>query len=79
MTEQTDARALRDNLKAAGCDAKTTERFLQLETAGERREQLRLLAAHRQRLLDRVHREERRISCLDYLVYQLHRRDGAGT
>ncbi len=78
MTEQTDAQALRDDLKAAGCDAKTTERFLQMEAAGERCEQFSLLAAHRQRLLDRVHRDERRISCLDYLVYQLHRRDEAG-
>ncbi len=68
-------KALLDNLKDAGCDAKTTERFLKLEEEGDRGGQMRLLSEHRRRLLDRVHREERRIDCLDYLVYQLQKRD----
>lgn len=68
-------KALRDNLKDAGCGAKTAERFMKLEEAGDRREQMRLLSEHRCRLLDRIHRDERRIDCLDYLVYQLQKRD----
>mgnify|MGYP006994934305 CR=1 FL=1 len=78
------AQALLDNLEDAGCDSKFVERFLALEQSGQyreqlrllwdRREQLRLLARHRRLLLERVHREERRIDCLDYLVYQMGKR-----
>ena len=35
--------------------------------------QLQLLAQHRKCLLEKVHREERRIQCLDYLVYQMEK------
>lgn len=31
------------------------------------------LAQHRKCLLEKVHREERRIQCLDYLVYQMEK------
>ena len=40
---------------------------------GDTLEQLKLLSIHRERLLDRVHREEKRIDCLDYLVYQIRK------
>jgi len=30
-----------------------------------------MLAAHRRSLLDRIHREEQQIRCLDYLVYTM--------
>ena len=33
-----------------------------------------MLSDHRRHLLDCLHREERRIDCLDYLVYQLEKR-----
>lgn len=71
MLEGDSAQAVIQNLKDAGCDLETTERFLALEQAGQTREQLKLLSAHRKRLLDKVHEEERRIDCLDYLVYQV--------
>ena len=68
------AQALLDNLEDAGCDSKFVERFLALEHSGQYREQLRLLSDHRRELLDCLHREERRIDCLDYLVYQMGKR-----
>ncbi|WP_413814361.1 DUF3737 family protein [Hydrogeniiclostridium mannosilyticum] len=40
-------------------------------------EQLRLLSAHRKRLLEWVRREERRMDCLDYLVYRLGKKHQA--
>lgn len=61
MLEGDSAQAVIQNLKDAGCDLETTERFLALEQAGQTREQLKLLSAHRKRLLDKVHEEERRI------------------
>lgn len=41
--------------------------------AGDVQGQLQLLAQHRKCLLEKVHREERRIQCLDYLVYQMEK------
>ena len=64
------------NLKDAGCEKQCVEEFLALEQEGKRREQLKLLELHRQKLLDRVHEEERQIDCLDYLVYQMQKSSG---
>ncbi len=62
------------NLEDAGCDSKTVEEFLALDAEGKIREQLKLLSRQRKQLLDRVHREERCINCLDYLTYQLNKK-----
>ena len=66
-------RAVMQNLRDAGCDTKTVVRFMELEEEGDIRGQLDLLATHRRRLLDRLHKEERYIDCLDYLVYQMEK------
>ncbi len=68
------AQTLLDNLEDAGCGPEFAERFLALERSGQYREQLRLLSTHRRHLLDCLHQDERRIDCLDYLVYQLEKR-----
>ena len=68
---ETSQNAVIQNLKDAGCCAKTVEEFLRLDQKGDREAQLRLLSQHRQRLLEKIHREERCIHCLDYLVYHL--------
>ena len=65
------AQGLLENLEDAGCGPEVTERFWALESAGQHQEQLKLLSDHRRHLLDCLHREERRIDCLDYLVYQM--------
>ena len=65
--------AVIQNLRDAGCDRKTVEQFLCLEEAGELQKQLELLSNQRKKLLEKVHREERKITCLDYLVYQLEK------
>lgn len=69
--------AVIQNLRDAGCDTKTVERFMELGEEGKTREQLDLLANHRRQLLDRVHKEEKRIDCLDYLVYQMQKQKSA--
>lgn len=62
------------NLEDAGCDSKTVEEFLALNGEGKIQEQLKLLTKHRQQLLERVHKEEKCIDCLDYLFYQLSKK-----
>ena len=51
--------------------------FFSLERSGGVPEQLRLLSAHRKRLLEWVRREERRMDCLDYLAYRLGKKHQA--
>ena len=70
--------ALRQNLEDAGCDEETVERCLDCARQGRTQEQLRLLSAHRRLLLDAVHRCEKQITCLDYLVFQIEREERAG-
>ena len=68
-----DSEAVIQNLIDAGCDDKLVEEFLSLEESGQTGKQLTLLSKHRQKLLDRVHVEERRIYCLDYLVCEIQK------
>lgn len=58
----------RQNLKAAGCSAKTIETFFSYQ---ETEKKILLLERHRRKLLDDVHDKERKILCLDYLVDQM--------
>ena len=58
-----------ENLKDAGCPASVIADFL-----GKRSEpygQKRILHAHRKLLLERIHENQKRLDCLDYLIFQL--------
>ena len=60
---------LAQTLRDAGC---TEESVAALLAHGEDlRRLLELLARHRASLLDEVHRCEKKIDCLDYLVYRI--------
>jgi len=62
---------LRENLSDAGCDPEMIERFMKLVEQGNREAGLALLAKHRKRLLDCCHAQQKKLDCLDYLVYQM--------
>lgn len=59
------------NLKDAGCDQDAIEEFLIYFDKNQKEKQLALLERHRKLLLNIVHMEEKKICCLDYLVYQI--------
>ncbi|MCM1048869.1 MAG: hypothetical protein NC433_10625 [Clostridiales bacterium] len=59
------------NLKDAGCDTKTIECFMKFMEHNDLNSQLELMDKHRQQILDQVHKQEKQIDCLDYLVYQI--------
>ena len=59
------------NLEDAGCDPEMVAQFLESGAAGNRQNQLKLLEQHRKHLLEKVHKNEKRIDCLDYLVFQM--------
>lgn len=59
------------NLKAAGFDRTLLQTFLDCWKAENYIEQLELLSQKRAELLAQIHRKEKQINCLDYLVYQI--------
>lgn len=65
--------ALVQNLQDAGCKAEQVKQFLALRDAGDLKGQMKLLRGQRDCLLDEVHMEQKKIDCLDYLVYQMEK------
>ena len=59
------------NLKDAGCSSNTIADFLLYLEENQKEKQLAILEEHRKQLLNTVHKEEKKIYCLDYLVYQI--------
>lgn len=55
------------NLKDAGCEQSFIDEFLKLEKCS----QLNMLTKHRINLLDKLHRSQKQIDCLDYLIFNL--------
>lgn len=70
-TQELTPETVRQNLKDAGFAPRATEEFLRCWQAGKQGEQMRLLAKQRSCLLQRIHKQEKQISCLDYLAYCL--------
>ncbi len=66
MDEQT-----REDLIAAGCDEDFIAEFGRC--VSDKKKCDRLLARRRRELLERVHEEEHRISCLDYLIHNIEK------
>lgn len=66
---------IRRNLSDAGCDSATIEQFLKLEQQQRRKEQYRLLSRHRCVLLEKMHRDQYQIDCLDHMLYTMQKED----
>ena len=69
MSGEELTQALRD----AGCNETAAKAFMQLYAEGQTAKAQKLLSRHRKELLDGIHAEERKIRCLDYLVYEMNR------
>ena len=61
------------NLKDAGCTDEMVEEFMALQDNDDEEQQIQLLSGHRKHLLEKLHREEKQIDCLDYLLYQMQK------
>lgn len=68
---------IRRNLKDAGCGMPMVTQFLDLEQRHCRREQYRLLSCQKAALLQKMHRIQYKIDCLDHLVYTMQLEDEA--
>lgn len=75
MAEASDTWGLLyQNLIDAGCDQKTAIQCMSLMEGGKKCDLLRLLSLHRDSLLDALHENQKRIDCLDFLIYKLDKR-----
>lgn len=66
--------ALLKNLEDAGCSETIIERVLACcGESGEKRydRQLQILCRYRCQLLEKVHEEQKKLDCLDYLIYSM--------
>lgn len=75
MSLNESSESIIQNLKDAGCDSETIKNFMADLQKGKEANGLKRLAAHRKNLLDSLHREQKCIDCLDYLVYQMRKAD----
>ena len=74
MAEGSDTKGiLRQNLLDAGCRSDMVQMCMTLAPKKNMTELRHSLAQHRQTRLDTVHQNEKRIDCLDYLVYRLEK------
>ena len=62
---------LYQNLQDAGCDAQTVQACMALAEAGNASGMLGLLLKHRATLWQAVRAEQKKVDCLDYLIYAL--------
>jgi len=68
--------AVIQNLTDAGCDNHLIEHFLSLQKEGKKKDQLCLLSKQRGVLLCKIHEEQKRLDCLDYLIYTMKKEIG---
>lgn len=69
-TEWNQEESIRRNLQDAGCSEEFIQKFLEIGEKEPPDRKKRMLNQHRSHLLDNLHREQKRIDCLDYLIYQ---------
>lgn len=69
--EEREKKAVIQNLIDAGCKQDVIDKFNEFDGNGDIRGKIRLLAAHRQELLDGLNTCKKRIDCLDYLIVKL--------
>ncbi len=64
-------KSVRQNLIDAGCDGKTEDFCMKCLQDGRAAKMLPALEAHRRTLLDALHCAQKRIDCLDYLIFRI--------
>lgn len=68
-----NSEAIIQNLKDSGCGENMIETFVNNFNDKKFSDGLKLLEAHRRVLLDELHKEQKQIDCLDYLVYKMRK------
>lgn len=61
----------KENLMDAGCCGDTIEEFIKCQEEGKIGELLCILGEHRAELLENIHEGQKKLDCLDYLIYKI--------
>lgn len=75
LSAKLNAESAAQNLKDANCSPEVVQAFLSSYREGDYPRLLKILAGHRQVLLHQLHDKQRKLDCLDYLIYRI-RKDG---
>ena len=62
------------NLKDAGCDEELITQCIKKYNNDDLKMLIKSLQCHRCCLLDKLHEEQKKIDCLDYLIYSLKKK-----
>ena len=62
-----------ENLKDAGCCEWDIANFLEQYRKGNLKNGMKIIECCRKEILANIHEEQRKIDCLDYLVYEINR------
>ena len=68
---QPEAEKITQNLQDANCPPELIEKFFNLEKQNDKNGQLKLLFLQRKNLLEALHKNQKQIDCLDYLIFNL--------
>ena len=69
MTEESIIQTLKD----VGCEEGFIQNFMELKKSNQQNAALSLLKNWRNTLLDRLHKNQHQLDCLDYLLWQMER------
>ena len=67
---------LYQNLIDAGCNQETARQCMSLAKGKKADDLLRQLSHHRTKLLETVHLHQKKIDCLDFLIYKIKKDSG---
>ncbi len=73
-----EAQCFYENLVDIGLEAEMVSRCVLLKKEGRNRELLLLLQDSRRDLLTRIHGDQKRLDCLDYLLNRMNQKGGKG-
>ena len=69
--EQDLKESIVQNLKDAGCNKEIIDEFLRLFSKENKSEMLNLLTKYRKKLFEKIHKNEKELDVLDYLILDL--------
>lgn len=64
---------IHQNLMDAGCDQQITDQCMAFVKEERLSDMVPLLKKHRKTLLDSLHKDQKQIDCLDYLLYMINK------
>lgn len=59
------------NLKDAGCGNKQIQELVELHRKNKKDDIYQILTTHRKKVLDKIHKNEKQIECIDYFIYKM--------